>query len=173
MRLITEIIIHCTATRPNAICTVESIRRYHKSLGWYDIGYHYVIYPDGSVHAGRPVEQSGAHTEGHNAHSIGIAYVGGLDADMEPLRFFDYWLKGIENGVVGGFTRITDKVVEQLLTREGESVEEAKARMAKEQSDREEAGKARMKKQQEQIRAQIEKAQEFGKASIPEIKINK
>ncbi len=81
MRTITEIIIHCTATRPNAICTVESIRKYHRSLGWRDIGYHYVIYPDGSVHAGRPVEHPGAHTEGHNAHSIGIAYVGGLDAD--------------------------------------------------------------------------------------------
>ena len=84
MRTITEIIIHCTATRPNAICTVESIRRYHRSLGWRDIGYHYVIYPDGSVHAGRPVEEPGAHTEGHNAQSIGIVYVGGLAADGHP-----------------------------------------------------------------------------------------
>ena len=81
MRPITEIIIHCTATHPNAICTVESIRRYHRSLGWHDIGYHYVIYPDGSVHSGRPVEDVGAHCPGHNAQSIGIAYVGGLDAD--------------------------------------------------------------------------------------------
>ena len=67
MRTITEIIIHCTATRPNAICTVESIRRHHRSLGWRDIGYHYVIYPDGSVHAGRPVEQPGAHADGRPA----------------------------------------------------------------------------------------------------------
>ena len=84
MRKIQEIIIHCTATRPNAICSVETIRRYHRSLGWCDIGYHYVIYPDGSVHPGRPVEEPGAHTVGHNAHSIGIAYVGGLDADGSP-----------------------------------------------------------------------------------------
>ena len=84
MRTITEIIIHCTATRPNAICTVESIRRYHRSLGWHDIGYHYVIYPDGSVHSGRPLEEVGAHCPGHNAQSIGIAYVGGLDADGRP-----------------------------------------------------------------------------------------
>ena len=84
MRTITEIIIHCTATRPDATCTVESIRQYHKSLGWHDIGYHYVIYPDGSVHTGRPVEEVGAHCPGHNAHSIGIAYVGGLDADGRP-----------------------------------------------------------------------------------------
>lgn len=84
MRTITEIIIHCTATRPDANCTVESIRRYHKSLGWHDIGYHYVIYPDGSVHSGRPIEQVGAHCPGHNAQSIGIVYVGGLDADGRP-----------------------------------------------------------------------------------------
>ena len=81
MRTITEIIIHCTATRPDAYCTVESIRRYHKSLGWHDIGSHYVIYPDGSVHSGRPIEQVGAQCPGHNVQSIGIAYVGGLDAD--------------------------------------------------------------------------------------------
>ena len=84
MRTITEIIIHCTATRPDANCTVESIRRYHKSLGWHDIGYHYVIYPDGSVHSARPIEQVGAHCPGHNVQSIGVAYVGGLDADGRP-----------------------------------------------------------------------------------------
>ena len=39
------------------------------------------MYHDGSVHAGRPVEEVGAHCPGHNAQSIGIAYVGGLDAD--------------------------------------------------------------------------------------------
>lgn len=84
MRPITEIIIHCTATRPDTNCTVESIRRYHKSLGWHDIGYHYVIYPDGSVHSGRPIEQVGAHCSDHNAQSIDIVYVGGLDADGHP-----------------------------------------------------------------------------------------
>lgn len=84
MRTINEIIIHCTATPPNAVCTVESIRLYHRSLGWADIGYHYVIYPDGSIHTGRPVELSGAHTQGRNAHSIGIAYVGGLDTLGRP-----------------------------------------------------------------------------------------
>ncbi len=37
--------------------------------------------------------------------------------------------KKIEDGVVGGFTKMTDKIVEKFLTREGETVEEAKARM--------------------------------------------
>lgn len=38
--------------------------------------------------------------------------------------------KKIENGVVGGFEKVTDKCVEVLFAREGESVEEAKARLS-------------------------------------------
>lgn len=84
MRYIREIIVHCTATKPSAKVTVESIDRYHKQIGWGGIGYHYVVYRDGSIHDGRPVEQIGAHCRGHNANSIGIAYVGGIDEDGNP-----------------------------------------------------------------------------------------
>lgn len=45
--------------------------------------------------------------------------------------------KKIENGVVEGFAKITDTFVDQFLTREGESVEEAKKRLEQEQKDRE------------------------------------
>ena len=38
--------------------------------------------------------------------------------------------KKIENGVVDGFNKLTDKCVEVLFTKEGESVEEAKARLS-------------------------------------------
>ena len=44
--------------------------------------------------------------------------------------------KKIEEGVVGGFNKITDKFVDSFLTKEGESVEQAKARLAKEQEER-------------------------------------
>jgi len=84
MRRLTEIIVHCTATREGKNYTVEDIRRWHKEFGFLDIGYHYVIYLDGSVHEGRPVEKVGAHCSGHNANSIGIVYVGGLDKDGNP-----------------------------------------------------------------------------------------
>ena len=50
--------------------------------------------------------------------------------------------KKIEEGVVGGFTKMTDKFVGEFLVRDGETVEEAKARLAAEQAAREEAGKA-------------------------------
>ena len=38
--------------------------------------------------------------------------------------------KKIEDGVVGGFGKVIDKCVEVLFAREGESVEEAKARLS-------------------------------------------
>ena len=79
-RTITEIIVHCTASREGQPMTVDAIRRMHiKERGWSDIGYHYVVYLDGSIHEGRPVDKAGAHTAGHNTHSIGVVYVGGLE----------------------------------------------------------------------------------------------
>lgn len=80
-REIKEIIIHCTATPEGQDRTVEWLRNLHKSQGWSDIGYHYVIYRDGSVHDGRNVNVVGAHCVGHNAHSIGVCYVGGCAND--------------------------------------------------------------------------------------------
>ena len=38
--------------------------------------------------------------------------------------------KKIETGVVEGFEKVTDKCVEKLFTKEGETVEEAKKRLA-------------------------------------------
>ncbi len=80
-RVISEIIVHCTATAEGRPFTVDDIRRWHRSQGWSDIGYHYVIYLDGSVHEGRDVNISGAHCQNHNAHSVGVVYVGGVARD--------------------------------------------------------------------------------------------
>ena len=80
-RTITTVIVHCTATREGQDYTVDDIRRWHRQQGWSDIGYHYVVYRDGSVHEGRPVDIAGAHCTGHNTHSIGVVYVGGVAAD--------------------------------------------------------------------------------------------
>ena len=78
-RSINEIIVHCTASYEGQPLTVEAIRRMHiRERGWSDIGYHYVVYLDGTIHDGRDVNISGAHCTGHNTHSIGVVYVGGL-----------------------------------------------------------------------------------------------
>lgn len=76
-RRIDEIIIHCSDTKEGQHVTVDDITRWHKERGFSTIGYHYVIYLDGSIHPGRDIKVAGAHCEGHNAHSIGICYIGG------------------------------------------------------------------------------------------------
>lgn len=47
--------------------------------------------------------------------------------------------KKIEEGAVDGFNKIADKFVDNFLTKDGESIEEAKERLVKEQKEREEA----------------------------------
>ena len=79
MRTITLIIIHCSAVRPYQTSTAAQIDSWHRARGWNGIGYHYVILRDGTVQPGRPEDAVGAHCVGHNAHSIGICYEGGLD----------------------------------------------------------------------------------------------
>ena len=79
-RVITEIIVHCSATPEGKDYTVEDITAWHKKRGFATIGYHYVVYRDGTIRNGRDVNTSGAHCTGHNAHSIGVCYIGGLTA---------------------------------------------------------------------------------------------
>ncbi len=80
MRYITHLVVHCSATPPSSDIGRDSIDSYHRSLGWQGIGYHYVIRRSGLIEIGRPIEQVGAHVSGHNAHSVGICLIGGVDA---------------------------------------------------------------------------------------------
>ena len=84
MRKLDRIILHCTATPEGRHVDVDTIRVWHKARGWSDVGYHFIIYIDGSVHAGRAMEKTGAHVAGHNATTIGVVYVGGTDAAGKP-----------------------------------------------------------------------------------------
>ena len=52
--------------------------------------------------------------------------------------------KEIEKGVVNRFNKISDKFVDNYLTKNGESVEEAKKRLSAEQKAREEKSKKKM-----------------------------
>ena len=89
MRKINLIIIHCAATRPQLDIGADVIRRWHvQDNGWTDIAYHKVIRRNGQVEDGRPLEQAGAHCSGHNAASIGICLVGGLDESGRPANNF-------------------------------------------------------------------------------------
>ena len=86
MRNLTRIIVHCSATREGQDVSVDTIRRWHENKGWSDIGYHFVVYLDGTVVSGRPLERSGAHVRGRNKASIGICYIGGCEADGKTAK---------------------------------------------------------------------------------------
>lgn len=82
MRKITHICLHCTATPQTT--TVESIQRFWrapkpKGNGWTKPGYHHIIKPDGTVVDLLPIDQISNGVAGHNANSIHISYIGGID----------------------------------------------------------------------------------------------
>ena len=81
MRLVKEIIIHCSATREGQEVSVDTIRDWHLAKGWNNIGYHFYIDLDGTIHKGRDIDKIGAHCKGRNRNSIGICYCGGVEAD--------------------------------------------------------------------------------------------
>ena len=83
-REIREIIVHCTASPEGREMTVKQIDDIHCTQNkWRCIGYHKVIYLDGSIHDGRTINEEGAHCneDGHNRYSIGVVYVGGCAKD--------------------------------------------------------------------------------------------
>ena len=84
-RRIEYIVVHCTATKEGAKYDVNDVRRWHvQGNGWNDIGYHYLIGIDGECWKGRDESIVGAHVSGFNKFSIGVCYVGGLDANGKP-----------------------------------------------------------------------------------------
>lgn len=74
------IIIHHTAGVKD---TFKSVKVYHISKGWGDIGYHYFIDRDGIEHVGREEDEVGTHciADGMNFKSIGICLSGNFETE--------------------------------------------------------------------------------------------
>lgn len=83
-RRIDTIVIHCSATREHVNYSFDDCVRDHKARGFYTCGYHFFIDRDGTIHVGRELDVIGAHVQGHNSHSVGICYAGGLDRTGKP-----------------------------------------------------------------------------------------
>jgi len=82
VREVTEVVVHWTDTYTNKNIGSEEINESHIDLGHSSIGYHYVIRRDGSLQRGRPVNVVGDHSliNGHDQYSIGLVFVGGIQA---------------------------------------------------------------------------------------------
>ena len=85
MRVITLVVVHCSAVRPDQLSSAAQIDTWHRQRGFHlGIGYHYVVRRNGEIEPGRPEWLTGAHCQNHNAHSIGVCYEGGLDIRGQP-----------------------------------------------------------------------------------------
>ena len=67
MRVITLLVIHCSAVKPDQTSSAAQIDTWHRKDRHYKlgIGYHYVIRRDGSIEPGRPEWMVGASTRRH------------------------------------------------------------------------------------------------------------
>lgn len=79
MRLIDEIVIHCSFTRPDQYIGFKEIDEWHKARGWSGCGYHEIINRHGRLELGRPPQKKGAHVSGHNDTTYAICVIGGMD----------------------------------------------------------------------------------------------
>ena len=79
MREIKYIVIHCTATPQDT--KIQSIISYwSKVLGWKNKGYHFIIDKNGNTSKITPIDKIANGVKNHNANSIHIAYIGGIDS---------------------------------------------------------------------------------------------
>lgn len=62
----------------------REIDLWHRDRGFKEIGYHYLIRRDGTKERGRADRIPGAHVTGHNATTIGICLIGGLNEQGHP-----------------------------------------------------------------------------------------
>lgn len=82
-REIESVIVHWTETATNKNIGSEEINGWHLKAGLKGIGYHYVIRRDGSLQRARPVNIEGQHTPGFDDKTIGVVFVGGINAPSE------------------------------------------------------------------------------------------
>jgi hypothetical protein len=74
------LVLHHTAGPASQ--TVQDIDDEHKAQGWAGVGYHRLVYVDGTLHEGRPDDVMGAQAKGLNAKSIGVAVMGDFTAHL-------------------------------------------------------------------------------------------
>ena len=83
-RSIKYIVIHTTATQPNA--TVAAIERHWNDvLKWKSPGYHLLIEANGTIHRLLDFNGIANGVRGFNNHSVHISYIGGITKEGKPI----------------------------------------------------------------------------------------
>lgn len=93
-RFVDHIQVHCT-WRPNYSnfngknhqAVFDGIKRYHTvTNGWKDIGYHFLVFPDGIIMSGRSLDLIPAGIKNHNTGGIAIAFVGDFNKNADVMK---------------------------------------------------------------------------------------
>lgn len=84
-----HIVVHHTslprAADYQGAATVRGIQHYHQnSRGWKDIGYHFLVGPDGKIFQGRPETVSGAHVIPNNG-KVGVCVIGDFENGQDTV----------------------------------------------------------------------------------------
>jgi N-acetylmuramoyl-L-alanine amidase len=113
MRQINTLVVHCTATPQTT--TIASIQRHWRDvLKWRSMGYHVIIEANGSVTQLAPDSAVCNGVAGHNATSLHVSYIGGIDSRGRAfdnrtqaqkdslLRVLKEWKRMYPNAVIRG-----------------------------------------------------------------------
>ncbi len=124
---IEKVVIHHTATTGNLDNPKQAMRdiyHYHAiTRGWGDIGYNYVVDPQGNIYEGRYGGEGviGAHAGAGNHGSIGISFLGDYEANEVPesalvrASKFIYKKAKIHNLDIGGSAEFRGKIRPNLF----------------------------------------------------------
>ena len=63
----------------------KAIEKLHKDKGYDDVGYHYMIHPDGTFYEGREIQFKGSHVSMQNTGKIGVLMMGDFDEQVLDL----------------------------------------------------------------------------------------
>ena len=75
-RFINKVFLHCSASDLPEHDNIQTITKWHFQRGFSEIGYHFIITKDGTIHTGRNIELIPAAQAGHNTNSIAICVTG-------------------------------------------------------------------------------------------------
>ena len=91
------IVVHHSASDDVSATTIDE---WHKTRGFREIGYHFVIRQDGSIEPARSFESAGAHAKGRNTTHLVICLTGHFgkhSPTLEQLDSLTRLVKGLMN----------------------------------------------------------------------------
>ena len=92
----------------DSLGNVHSVHNWHLQQGWFGIGYNFLVMQNGTIYKGRGMEAVGAHAQGHNTRTVGIAAQGRyhtLDTHMPNAQFDSIiWLMRYIQNIYGQLT---------------------------------------------------------------------